>query len=198
MQDFQRPDDQTVAEPFEGLAADASARLNRLAETVRARRPKSVGSLDFELGWLAEPAKLSEIDRELKAWVKGKSRFVYRFKALEPDSYVKLTEAFDGKPLKTGDKDLRYSRMNAPASPRALYVGSSNGRFADRISCHLGRLAAAGTYAMKLAQWATAVPATMRFDYWSYAKDIDQIELEALEQELWDACTPLLGKRSGK
>jgi hypothetical protein len=46
--------------------------------------------------------------------------------------------------------------------------------------------------------WATKITAIVDFDFWLYDRDLDQIELEALEQELWDERKPLLGKRSGK
>lgn len=187
-----------MSEPIPDLAIRASVRLQRLAAKVIDRHPVRIGSLTFELEWLADPAALMAIEAELKAEVNRDDHMIYQFTAMDDAAYDGLTEAFAARPLTNTSGDLlKYSRMMAPAVPRALYVGSSSS-FRSRIGQHLGRIGGAGTYSMRLALWATAVPATITLSYWSYDRDMNPIELEALEQELWDARTPLLGKRSGK
>ena len=187
-----------MREPIQNLAVNASARLQDLATKVISRRPVKAESLNFELERLTNPAALSAIDAELKAMVRTDDRMIYQFTTIDQAAYDGLAAAFATKPpTNASGVILKYSRLMTPAVPRALYVGSSSS-FRSRIGQHLGRIGGAGTYSMRLALWATAVPATIVLNYWSYDRDIDPIELEALEQELWDACTPLLGKRSGK
>ncbi|RMB37245.1 hypothetical protein C8J47_0833 [Sphingomonas sp. PP-F2F-G114-C0414] len=187
-----------MTEPILGLAARASARLRLLSAKVVDRRPLGADSIDFELAWLADPDALKALDVDLGNMVDRDSRVIYQFVARDPTSYADLRDAFGARPMENSKgKTLRYSRMMAPADPCALYVGSS-ASFRSRIGQHLGRIGGAGTYSMRLALWATAVPATIGLRLWPYDPDINPIELEALEQELWDSCTPLLGKRSGR
>ncbi|MEO9129701.1 MAG: hypothetical protein ABI240_00685 [Sphingomonas sp.] len=187
-----------MTEPIPGLAARASARLRLLSAKVVDRRPLGADSIDFELAWLADPDALKALDVDLGNMVDRDSRVIYQFVAGDTTSYAGLRDAFGGRPTENSKgKTLLYSRMMAPADPCALYVGSS-ASFRSRIGQHIGRIGGAGTYSMRLALWATAVTATITLRFWPYDPDINPIELEALEQELWDSCTPLLGKRSGR
>jgi len=187
-----------MTEPIPDLAARAAARLQLLSMKVVDRRPLSAESIDFELAWLADPDALKALDFDLGSVVDRDSRVIYQFVADDPAYYAGLRAAFDTRPIKNSrDKKLGYSRMMAPPDPRALYVGSS-ANLRSRIGQHVGRIGGAGTYSMRLALWATTVPGTITLNFWPYDPDINPIELEALEQELWDSCTPLLGKRSGR
>lgn len=181
------------------LGARAALRLQRLAARVASRRPIAAHSLSFELGTLADAETLSKIDRDLETTASIDERIIYQFTAADAAAYDALRSAYNHRPLtdqKTGEA-LRYSKLIAPARPDALYVGSSR-RLRSRIGQHLGRIGGTGTFAMRLALWATEVRAKIELRYWLYAPDTNPIELEALEQELWDARQPLLGKRSGK
>lgn len=187
-----------MTEPIADLAARAAARLQLLSTKVVDRRPLSAESIDFELAWLADPDALEALDVDLGSMVDRDSRVIYQFLAGDPASYAGLRDAFGTRPTENPKGEtLRYSRMMAPADPRALYVGSS-ASFRSRIGQHVGRIGGAGTYSMRLALWAASVPGTITLKFWPYDPDINPIELEALEQELWDSCTPMLGKRSGR
>jgi len=186
-------------EPIDGLAAGAAVRLRDLADRVVSRRPIAAHSLWFELEWLSDSGARAAIESDLKSIVTRKERIVYQFSLRDPTAYDAVKAAYDGRPLSLdGDKrPLRYSRFMAPEHPGALYVGSGID-LRTRVGQHVGRIGGSGTYAMRLSLWATNIAAIVDLDFWLYEHDLDPIELEALEQELWDARTPLLGKRSGK
>ena len=186
-------------EPIDGLAAGAAMRLRCLADRVVDRRPTASHNLWFELGWLSEKRSMDAIEHKLKQLVTRDGRVVYQFTLRDPMAYHALRLAYGQRPpFKDGDeRKLHYSRMMAPAIPRALYVGSGRD-LRTRVSQHVGRVGGPGIYGMRLDLWATKVTAIVDLDFWLYETDLNPIELEALEQELWDVCTPLLGKRSGK
>lgn len=142
---------------------------------------------------------MEEIEHDLKQFVTRNERALYQFSLHDPLAYDKLRCAYQQRPAtNVGDgRKLNYSCLMAPENPQALYVGSGRD-LRTRIGQHVGRIGGAGTYAMRLNLWATKVIGTVNLDFWLYDRGLDQIELEALEQELWDVRTPLLGKRSGK
>lgn len=185
-------------ETASGLAPCAAGRLRSLADRLAVRRPAAFYRTSFDLAWLADGALLLELACEVRANSPRGTPAIYRFGATSAD-YWDLETAFGLRPSeheRTG-KALRYSRANRPQVPRALYVGSGFD-LPQRISEHLGRTGAAGTYAMRVNLWALDVPGGIELQYWTYPDDMDPIELEVLEQELWDRETPLLGKRSGR
>lgn len=186
-------------EPIDGLAAGAAARLRGLADSVVDRRPIAAHNLWFELGWLSDKPSMEAIEHDLKQIVTRDERAVYQFSLRDPVAYGALRQAYEQRPSSTeGDgRKLNYSRLMAPKSPQALYVGSGRD-LRTRVGQHVGRIGGAGTYAMRLDLWATKVTAIVDLDFWLYDRDLNSIELEALEQELWDVRTPLLGKRGGK
>ncbi len=186
-------------EPDRGLAVSAAVRLRGLADSVVDRRPVSSHELCFQLDWLSDPEAMAAIDAELRKNVTRRERVIYQFSVRNPASYEELRVAFGCRPLANieSGKALKYSRLMDPALPGALYVGSGKD-FRTRAGQHIGRIGGAGTYSMRLALWATTVTAVFDLRYWLYEPDMDPIELEALEQELWDARRPLLGKRSGR
>lgn len=157
------------------------------------------GFVEFDLEWTADPAFQHAVDALLKGEVGRGVPCVYEFSAREAASYDDLRTAFEQRPRNSPNtmRELRYSRLMKPAFPRALYVGSGSDLPA-RIGQHLGRIGGASTYSMRLALWAADLKGAMALRYWTYPADLDPIELEVLEQELWDARTPLLGKRSGR
>lgn len=186
-------------EPIGDLAASAAVRLRGLAASVVHRRPVSAHNLWFELDWLSDPDAMAAIAAELKKTVTRDERVIYQFSVRDPAAYEELRLAFGFRPVAIAEdgKPLKYSRLMDQALPRALYVGSGKD-FRTRAGQHIGRIGGAATYSMRLALWATTVTAVVDLHYWLYELDMDPIELEALEQELWDARQPLLGKRSGR
>jgi hypothetical protein len=186
-------------EPINGLAAGAAVRLRGLADRVVHRRPTAVFNLWFELGWLSDKRSMEAIENELKQLVTRDERAIYQFSVRDPVAYGALRLAYEQRPRsKEGDgRKLNYSRMMAPESPQALYVGSGRD-LRTRVGQHVGRIGGPGTFGMRLDLWATKVAAIVDLDFWLYEKCLNAIELEALEQELWDVRKPLLGKRSGK
>jgi hypothetical protein len=186
-------------EPIDGLAAGAAVRLRDLAGRVVGRRPTKTHNLWFDLSWLADQESLQAIEHDLKQVVTRDERAIYQFSCRDPAAYDALRTAYNKRPpTKDGDvRELNYSRLMAPENPQALYVGSGRD-LRTRVSQHVGRIGGPGTYGMRLALWATGIEAIVDLDIWLYERELNPIELEALEQELWDARTPLLGKRSGK
>lgn len=186
-------------EPIGNLAASAAVRLKALAASVVHRRPVSAHNLWFKPDWLSDARAMAAIDAELRKTVTRDERVIYQFTVRDPEAYEELRLAFGFRPvaITEGGKPLRYSRLMDPAHPGALYVGSSKD-LRTRAGQHIGRIGGVGTYSMRLALWATTITAVVDLDYWLYEPDMDPIELEALEQELWDARQPLLGKRSGR
>ena len=181
------------------LAACAAERLRRLASSVAGRRPLLAEAVQFDLAWLADGKFLSAMDAELKAKARRGTCSIYEFVAPDEAIYGLLGAAYERRPVTRASdgKRLQYSRSMDPVRPRALYVGSGRD-LPGRIGQHLGRIGGAGTYCMRMALWASGVEGALELRYWTYAPDMNPIELEALEQELWDARTPLLGKRSGR
>jgi hypothetical protein len=189
-----------MAEPVEGLASLAAERLARLAKRVERLQPIKSDVIKFDLEWTADPNFHRAVDAALKSDVGRGVPSLYEFVACDASTYEMLKAAFEERPEGIGAnvrRELKYSRLMGAKVPRALYVGSGCDLPA-RIGQHLGRIGGAGTYSMRLALWAAGLTGAMELRYWVYPPDTDAIELEALEQELWDARTPLLGKRSGR
>lgn len=186
-------------EPINGLAAGAAVRLRDLGDRVVHRRPTAAFKLWFELGWLSDKRSMEAIENNLKQIVTRDERAIYQFSLRDRVAYGALRLAYEQRPRsKEGDgRNLNYSRMMAPDAPQALYVGSSRD-LRTRIGQHVGRIGGPGTYGMRLNLWATEVAAIVDLEFWLYERNLNLIELEALEQELWDVRKPLLGKRSGK
>lgn len=186
-----------VLEPAPDLAINASKRLQQLAKKVVNRRPVKFGKLSFELPWLSDPAARAAIDVDMKPLISSDDYAIYEFTVREPHAYDALHEAFDCRPRMLDGDLLGYSRLNDPQQAQALYVGTSR-KLRERVGQHVGRIGGAKTYSMRLARWATTVDATVDLRFWVYPAGTNSIELEALEQELWDYRSPLLGKRSGR
>lgn len=188
-----------MAEPVEGLASLAAQRLARLAERVECRQPTKSDVIKFDLEWTADPKFQSAVDAALKSDVGRGVSSLYEFVGCDASIYDRLKAAFVERPRIGANvrHELKYSLLMGAKVPRALYVGSGRDLPA-RMGQHLGRIGGAGTYSMRLAPWAAGLTGATELGYRIYPRDMDAIELGALEQELWDVRTPLLGKRSGR
>jgi hypothetical protein len=198
-QTFGSGEGQLMNEPLTNLAAQTADRLLRLAARVSHRYPIAAYNSTLNLDQLADPEELRKVDLKLKETASGKNRAIYQFTANDPATYDALRTAFKSRPrnASANGNTLKYSRMMNPARPGALYVGSGRD-LRTRIGQHLGRIGGPGTFSMRLALWAIQVPAAITLEWWIYEQNMDPLDLELLEQELWDARTPLLGKRSGR
>lgn len=188
-----------IGEPVEDLSLLAAERLACLAQRVKCRQPIKSDIIKFDLEWTADPDFHGAVNAALMSDIGRGVPSIYEFVACDASIYDRLKAAFLERPKISANvrSELRYSRLMEAKVPRALYVGSGRDLPA-RIGQHLGRIGGAGTYSMRLALWAAGLTGAMELRYWTYPPDIDAMELEALEQELWNARTPLLGKRSGR
>ncbi|HYJ84363.1 MAG TPA: hypothetical protein VEW26_16150 [Allosphingosinicella sp.] len=123
---------------------------------------------------------------------------LYSFRLQDASEYARLEEAFLSYLATPRETSLSNCRLNHPEEADALYVGTSRTSLRKRISEHLGRTGSRATAALRLRDWAAGSTATVNFTAWVFQPELTPIELEALEQQLWDELHPLLGKRSGR
>jgi hypothetical protein len=75
-----------------------------------------------------------------------------------------------------------------------LYVGSSQEDFRGRIRKHIGT-ANTRTYAMHLKEWLAPVSGEVEIKYLLFGATVTPLQLQIIEDSLWDHYAPLLGKR---
>lgn len=184
---------------FQGLARQAADRLRDLAVSVENLSPPSSETLTFALSDLASDSHLRELTRSVRAFAHKGDPTVYIFRLAEgSEHYTELKRAFARRPdPRQGKVGKCYSRPIDGESPKSIYVGSS-WNLPSRISEHLGRTGGDGTYSMRLNLWALHVQASVDLTLCRFPPGINPIELEAIEQQIWDELSPILGKRSGK
>lgn len=188
-----------VEKDFAELTARAGLTLSRLAATVEQVRPTDSRSFSIETSQLCSANYLKDFDRLIKGFAMKDIPTLYVFSTLVEDGYEYLAKAFIDRPeSRSGStRTYAYSRLNLPIEPSALYVGSS-WHLPSRVSQHLGRTGGDGTYAMRLNLWAASLDCEIGLQVWRFEPEINSIELEAIEQQLWSELKPLLGKKSGR
>ena len=147
---------------------------------------------------LTDPSELKTLLGRVGKFAEQGVPSIYVFSLSDVSIYPILNDAFKQKP-EFGEDDaskLAYSRLNKHTPPESLYVGSSC-FLVSRISQHFGCTGGSKTYAMRLNRWALGIAADVELSLWRFADSLNPIELEVVEQQLWEEQKPMLGKRSG-
>ena len=102
--------------------------------------------------------------------------------------------------MKIRGKDrLNLSRFNRVDS-ETLYLGSTMSNFKNRIKQHLG-WGNYRTYSLHLSKWDNGLDYTLNLKVYRISnlsdKQLERGFVELVEQDIWDQCNPLFGKKSG-
>ena len=184
---------------FDVCRERALATLCESAAKLRNVAPIGEAEFRFNLSDLSNLHASEAIVDRVRSSCIAPSCVIYCFELLDGTGYTLLRESFGRRAAiceQTGNK-LSYSRLLNEDKPNALYVGSSRS-FTSRFSQHLGITGGAGTYSMRLKQWASKEPLKVATRLWFFPPAVESWTLELLEQALWDMKRPLLGKRSGR
>ncbi len=95
-------------------------------------------------------------------------------------------------------KAIHGSRVNKENTKRnrdgVLYVGSCRSKARQRIRQHIGTRNRR-TYALHLREWIDDLPRFVDFAYTALEDQVTSLQLQAIEDSLWDYYHPLFGKR---
>jgi hypothetical protein len=184
---------------FDAYRDLALSTLDRARNNLRDTIPTGDDELQFRLTDLSDPDGVNDVVDRLRSRLSAPACVIYCFELLDASGYRVLKTRFQAAAshCEYSGRKLKYSRLSNEENPAALYVGSSKS-FRSRFSQHLGLTGGSETYAMRLNQWASWDPLDVKLSLWFFSSDIDPWTLELLEQALWDAKRPLLGKRSGR
>lgn len=95
-------------------------------------------------------------------------------------------------------ESIHGSRVNAENTKRnrdgVLYVGSCRSKARQRIRQHVGTRNRR-TYALHLREWIDDLPRSVDFAYIVLGDRVTPLQLQAIEDSLWDYYHPLFGKR---
>ena len=111
-----------------------------------------------------------------------------------PNAEIVLHDLLDER-AKKQKKYPRPGNLKECRDSTTLYVGSSKAT-PKRLSEHLGTCAA-GTYGLRLGQWASHWPGKVRIEVRTF-DNIDPTLLQILEDHLAYLLKPITGKRGGK
>ena len=75
-----------------------------------------------------------------------------------------------------------------------LYVGSSRSGFRDRMRKHIGTTNTR-TYAMHLKEWLKSTPGHIEVEYFTFEDKVSHLQLQVIEDSLWDYYSPIFGKK---
>lgn len=180
-------------------AARTASGLSAIADRVLRAGPVARFRQSFDLADIAGAisertlAEIASRERELPD-----ARYLYRFGVGDADLATGCRDAL-AMAKSAHFNDRRFSRINdAPAWSACLYVGSSRA-LASRVRQHLG-LAHKGTYALQACHWHPEKPleGLLHLDVWRYAPGIDDVVLQALEDDLWLAERPRFGRMGAR
>ena len=134
----------------------------------------------------AQPSEVLTFDKLEKILGKRDGKWIYVFQApntIDTDIYTNV------KTLKT---NLAFARLNTTNGlSTTLYVGSSNSLI-PRLNQHFG-FGPKQTYSMKMNEWFEGT-----FTVTAYRFNVSQEALQLIEDTLWNAKLPVLGKKGAK
>jgi hypothetical protein len=177
---------------FENLGFNARTTLLRLAQEVGRVSPPEIESIQFRSSELHPEDEPYDLTRQVDKWLRREHKFIYYLEtSANPDQISRAEIAFSE--AKKHERDGRaFARFNQIGSN--LYVGSSSS-LGRRFREHLG-YGARGTYALHLSQWARDIDLPLRFVAARYpASSVTTELLGLLEDQLWDALSPMFGRK---
>ena len=129
---------------------------------------------------------------------------IYTIKLVDVSKKEILLKIFNRFNLENKGKEDRVSLSQDNTDNNLsnyLYVGSSTTDFIGRLKYHLGVRKANGLYALHLSKWDERIDYEIHvctYQVISKNKDtaVKNLTVEILEQQIWDHCKPLFGKRS--
>jgi hypothetical protein len=131
--------------------------------------------------------------------VQKSSAVLYYFSFLEKVDVENIKkEVSERKKYKSSDNEyLALPQVNKQTdlqTSNILYVGKTNKNFPARFKQHLG-INKSSTYALQLAQWASAIHLKLILSYAIVDLKLDKIDyLESLETALHGGLKPVLGR----
>lgn len=145
---------------------------------------------------------------EKNALKKSSFPVIYTIELIHAKDKKKIVDIFKTFFLQNKDKAksvdrINHSKDNTIGNPSLfLYVGSSTTSFVGRLKNHLGVKDSIRTYSLHLSKWDKNIDYQIKvctYQVISNVQDIDvkNLTVEILEQQIWDQCKPLFGKRSG-
>ena len=147
------------------------------------------------------PASSLRVDEELKRHVSVISprwtNVVYLVRTTPILSPAVLHEHYTRWAEGLGES-MHGSRVNVENTKRnrdgVLYVGSCRSMARQRIRQHAGTRNRR-TYALHLREWIDDLPRSVDFAYIVLGDRVSSLQLQAIEDSLWDYYHPLFGKR---
>lgn len=133
---------------------------------------------------------------------------IYTIEMINAEDKKKLVDIFKNFYVENKDKTksakrINHSKDNTESNlSQFLYVGSSITDFVGRLKNHLGVRESVDTYSLYLSKWDQNLDYQIKvctYQVISKTKDVavKNLTVEILEQQIWDQCKPLFGKRSG-
>ena len=133
---------------------------------------------------------------------------IYTIELINAKDRKKIVDIFKTFSLQNKDKTksvdrINHSKDNTVGNPSLfLYVGSSTTDFVGRLKNHFGVKNSIRTYSLHLSKWDQNIDYQIKVcTYQVIGKDkeidVKNLMVEILEQQIWDHCKPLFGKRSG-
>ncbi|MDM0039786.1 hypothetical protein QTH89_25855 [Variovorax sp. J22G21] len=162
--------------------------------------PFPFGPLTFnlkDLGSAKEAALLKRLPTGYAKADKGNDHiYVFSLPDAPPTVYKHLCKVFEGARGTDSEQVAAYCRViKEHVCPGALYVGRSR-RLRKRIAEHMDRKDG-GTYAMHLGRWASDLDLEISISYITL-KDRSDTLVQAVEDGLWVALKPALGRRGAR
>lgn len=149
-----------------------------------------------------------DVFNEKNTFKKSSFPVIYTIELINAKDKKKIVDIFKTFSLQNKDKTKSVDRINHSKdntfgnTSLFLYVGSSTTSFVGRLKNHLGVKDSIRTYSLHLSKWDKNIDYQIKvctYQVISNVKDIDvkNLTVEILEQQIWDQCKPLFGKRSG-
>lgn len=170
------------------LLGQIAQRLHSLAKDVETAAVEGVHTVSIPLQAIRDGYPAEQL-AELNKWSSARAPYIYKF-SVNDDVYKNLYQAFSNA-KKDKQIDRAFARLNAE-SP-LLYVGSSQS-LNSRIKQHLG-FGAKGTYAMQICHWLPKLEGELHIQAWKFGANTQKSVVQAIEDGLWAASSPMFGRQ---
>lgn len=189
-----------------------STKLIKSAQALLAQTAKELETVEIiqcqEQVFHSSEFRNMSVFNEKNTFTKSKLPIIYTIELIEKKDKKKLVAEFKtfciSNKLKTkNDNRINHSKDNTENNPSlVLYVGSSTTDFVGRLKNHLGVKDSIRTYSLHLSKWDQNLDYQVKVSTYQVIdknkeKKVNNLTVEILEQQIWDQCKPLFGKRSG-
>ncbi|WP_137823019.1 GIY-YIG nuclease family protein [Pseudomonas sp. D(2018)] len=177
------------------LLTQIAANLSALAARIEGASVESCRTLSLPFAAIREGYPrdgLAGLDDWAESAQAG-AQYIYRIAVSEQVARDTLHAAFrDAKDQKLGGR--AYARLHQAS--HMLYVGSSSALM-SRLKQHLG-FGPKGTYAMQICHWLPAIEGDLKIQVWRFAADVPKEVIQAIEDGLWAASSPMFGRQGAR